>query len=77
MATTNQAEWRGWIWIAVSLCLSFIAGGFSLFEQSTHYTDKRLAEVHDEIGAQIGHMRDDIRIIHGDIKQLLRENRSR
>lgn len=71
--TSANQEWRGWIWIAISVTVSLLAGGFSLHGHAMGYTDRRVEEAQQGFVRQLDHLRDDIRILHGDIKQLLRE----
>lgn len=71
--STTHREWRGWIWVAVSVTVSLLAGGFSLHGHALRYTDQRVTETQHSLVRQLDHLREDIRILHGDIKQVLRE----
>jgi len=73
------SEWRGWIWIAVSLLVSLVGGGFTLYAKAEAYPDKcvedvksDVTDVKNDVSAQLSEIKGDMKVIQADIKLILR-----
>ncbi len=73
MTLKELAEWRGWIWIAVTLMMSLTAAGFGLYRDMQLYTDVRVADLQSDLCRQMSDIREDLRIIREDVKRLLQK----
>lgn len=65
-------EWRGWIWIAVFLFTTYIGASFSLYARAENHTNERIDQLREQLVGELADIRQDLRTIREDIKQLLR-----
>lgn len=73
MEHKNDA-WRGWITIVITVIITLIGSVLGLFFRAEAYADAQDEHVRREFTASVEVLRQDIRSLHNDVRELMRRS---